>query len=71
MNELVVEYSYTYHRSISKNSIYPDYSALTEEVESSKNPLDPLESELQRIKVFQQMLHQKLVKINICYWFYV
>ena len=34
-NKLVDKYSITYHRSIGKNLIHADYSALTEEIESS------------------------------------
>ena len=35
LNKLVDEYNNTYHRSIGKEPIYTDYSALTEEIESS------------------------------------
>ena len=39
LNKLVDEYSNTYHRSIRKNPVDADYSALTDETESShKSP---------------------------------
>ena len=35
LNNLVNEYINTYHRSLDKNPVDADYSALTEEIESS------------------------------------
>ena len=38
LNKLVDKYNNTYHSSINKKSINPDYSALTENIETNLNP---------------------------------
>ena len=38
LNKLVDKYNNTYHSSINKKSINPDYSALTESIETNLNP---------------------------------
>ena len=55
LNKLIDQYNYTYHYSINKRPINPDYSALTEKIETnSKAPKFKVndKSELLSIKIF-------------------
>ena len=71
LNKLLDEYNNTYHQSIGKKLIHADYSALTEGVESScKAPKFKVGDRVSTSK-YKNMFCQKLVKRNICYWFYV
>ena len=70
-NKLVDQYNNTYHCSIGKKPVNADYSALSEEIESShKAPKFKVGDRVRVTKTqgyFQQSLHWK--ERNICYWF--
>ena len=69
LNKSLDEYNNSYHRYIGKNSIHADYSALIEETESNhKVPKFKVDYKVRITKyknIFQQSLHQKLVKKKI------
>ena len=65
LNKLVGECNNAYYRSIWKNHIHADYSALNEKIESSDISLN-FKIGYWVIKIFLKKLHQKLVKTINC-----
>ena len=61
LNKLLSEYKNTYHRSIGENLIHTDYSALTEQIESTHKA--SIFTVFYRVRItfkIYQRLHQKL-----------
>ena len=62
LNKLVDEYNHTYHCSIDKKPIHADFSALTEEIESSHKTLEFKVSDRVRVTKHENIFSKSYTK---------